>query len=61
MALAGLSGVKRTSKDASKQIQGYEGPAKRGSAAAKDVAKNASFDNSPFQSLGKSLLEGKLR
>jgi len=50
--LPGFSGIKHRGMTAAKQIQGFEGPSKRGSASAPEArATNASFDRSPYQDL----------
>ena len=51
--LVGFRAVKRSNgSNAAKQIQGYEGPAKRGSASSAESYRNASFDKSLYQDLG---------
>jgi hypothetical protein len=51
--LPGFKNVKRSSgSNAAKQIQGYEGPAERGSASSRESYRNASFDKSLYQDLG---------
>lgn len=57
--LRGFEGIKRTGMTAGKQAQGYDGPGKPGSASPKGRPDNASFDTSPYQSLVKSMREGK--
>lgn len=57
----GMSGIKRSFKDAADQISG-SGPSKSGSASAPEaLAPNASFDRSKYQSIvKKSMIGGKL-
>jgi hypothetical protein len=57
----GLSGIKKSFKDAADQISG-SGPSKSGSASSKEaLAPNASFDRSAYQSIvKKSMIGGKL-
>jgi len=50
--LEGFRGIRRKGTNAAKQIQGYEGPAKRGSASSAESYRNASFDKSLYQDLG---------
>lgn len=50
--LEGFRGIRRKGTNAAKQIQGYEGPAKRGSASSPESYRNASFDKSLYQDLG---------
>ena len=57
--LKGLSGVKRTSNNAAKQIVGTSGPSKPGSDSPKGRPTNASFDSSPYQNIVKSMVGGK--
>jgi hypothetical protein len=52
---AGFAGIKRTKKP-------MQGPSKPGTDSSPEgKVTNASFDRSPYQKIGKSLLEGKLR
>jgi hypothetical protein len=57
----GLSGIKKSFKDAADQISG-SGPSKSGSASSPEaLAPNASFDRSKYQSIvKKSMIGGKL-
>lgn len=54
--LPGFSGVSRKGMTAGKQLQGYDGPGKPGSASPKGRPDNASFDTSAYQSVMPSLL-----
>ena len=58
--LRGFEGIKRTGMTAGKQISGSDGPSKPGSDSAREArATNASFDRSIYQTLVKSMREGK--
>jgi len=57
--ISGFGGIKRTGNNAAKQIQGSSGPSKPGSDSPKGRPSNAGFDTSPYQSLVKSMREGK--
>jgi len=58
--LRGFEGIKRTGMTAGKQAQGYDGPGKPGSASPREArTSNASFDRSIYQTLVKSMHEGK--
>lgn len=54
--LPGFSGIRHKGTNAAKQIQGSEGPSKRGSSSSPEgLAPNASFDHSPYQDLISSM------